>query len=166
MLAAEAIETFLSLQRILEPPKSLFIHAPEARNPAGVFVCLKHGGQLRGCIGTTEPVYETLAQEVIHNAIGAATRDPRFSPVRPSELDALVISVDVLGPSEPAPHPSMLDHRRFGIIVQSGEQRSVLLPGIEGIHSVAEQLAVALEKAGLHPDAPVEVLRFEVTRYR
>lgn len=165
-LAAVAIETFLFQQRIIEPPAALYVELPDALRPAGVFVCLKRQGRLRGCIGTTEPLHDTLAVEVIQNAIGAATRDPRFPAIDPSELNDLLISVDVLGSSEPASDPGALDHRRYGIILMSGQRRSVLLPDIEGIDSVAEQIAAAREKAGLGQHEPIELLRFEVTRYR
>ena len=165
-LAAAAIETFLSHQRIAEPPAALYAEWPEALRPAGVFVCLKRESRLRGCIGTTEPLHDTLAVEVIHNAIGAATRDPRFPAVCLSELQELDISIDVLGPSEPVPGLDALDHRRYGIVLRSGERRSVLLPDIEGINSVAEQIAAAREKAGLGRHDRIELLRFEVTRYR
>ena len=111
-LAAQAIATFLSDQRVIEPPDTLFTEMPEALVPAGVFVCLKRHGELRGCVGTTEPVHVTLAVEVIQNAIGSATRDPRFPPIERFELDELEISVDVLGPAEPVPDLSGLDHRR------------------------------------------------------
>ncbi len=165
-LAATAIETFLFHQRVIEPPASLYAELPDLLRPAGVFVCLKREGRLRGCIGTTEPLHDTLAAEVIQNAIGAATRDPRFPAVHPSELERLHISIDVLGPPEPVPGPGALDHRRYGIILRSGERRSVLLPDIEGIDSVMEQIAAAREKAGLGRHDPIELLRFEVTRYR
>jgi AmmeMemoRadiSam system protein A len=165
-LAAEAIRMFLSHQRVIEPPDFLFDEMPEARMPAGAFVCLKCEGRLRGCIGTTEPVHPTVALEVIHNAIGAAVRDPRFPQLQIVELEGLDICVDVLGPSESVPDLTALDHRRYGIIVRSGERRGVLLPDIEGINSVAEQVAAALDKAGLGSEEPVEMFRFEVTRYR
>ena len=165
-LAAEAIRTFLSHQRVIEPPDSLFEEVPEARMAAGVFVCLKREGRLRGCIGTTEPVHPTVAVEIIHNAIGAAVRDSRFPELQTFELEGLDICVDVLGPPETVPDLSALDHRRYGIIVRSGERRGVLLPDIEGINSVAEQVAAARDKAGLSLDEPAELWRFEVTRYR
>jgi len=104
--------------------------------------------------------------EVIQNAIGSATRDPRFPPIERSELDELEISVDVLGPAEPVLDFSGLDHRRYGIILQSTNRHSVLLPDIEGINSVAEQMEVARKKAGLGVNDPVEIRRFEVKRYK
>ena len=166
MLAAEAIGTFLSEQRVIEPPDTLFVGMPDARVPASVFVCLKREGELRGCVGTTEPAQGTLAKEVIENAIGSATRDPRFAPVQQSELGDLEISVDVLGSTEPVLDLSGLDHRRYGIIVRSGTRHSVLLPDIEGINSVAEQVEVARKKAGLGATDPIEIRRFEVKRYK
>jgi len=165
-LAAEAIATFLSEQRVIEPPDILFVGMPDARVPAGVFVCLKRQGELRGCVGTTEPAHVTLAEEVIENAIGSATRDPRFPPIEWSELHELEISVDVLGPAEPVLDLSGLDHRRYGIILRSGTRHSVLLPDIEGINSVAEQVEVARKKAGLGMNDSVEIRRFEVKRYK
>ena len=165
-LAAQAIETFLSDQRVIEPPETLFTEMPDARMRAGVFVCLKRQGELRGCVGTTEPVQGTLAKEVIENAIGSAIRDPRFPPIQRSELEDLEISVDVLGPAELVLDLSGLDHRRYGIILRSGLRHGVLLPDIEGINSVAEQVEVARKKAGLRSDDPVEIRRFEVKRYR
>ncbi|WP_447974290.1 AmmeMemoRadiSam system protein A [Nitrospira sp. Kam-Ns4a] len=165
-LAAEAITVYLSEQRIIEPPAGLFVAVPEALKPAGVFVCLKRKGELRGCIGTTEPLCETAAQEVIHNAIGAATRDPRFQPVRLDELLELAISVDLLSPLEPVAGPDELDPRRYGLVLRSGERRSVLLPDIEGIESVDDQVNAARVKAGVGPLEPVQLFRFEVTRYQ
>jgi AmmeMemoRadiSam system protein A len=165
-LAAQAIEAYLDGQRIIEPPESLFAEMAEALKPAGVFVCLKRQERLRGCIGTTEPVHETLAVEVIRNAIGAATRDPRFPALEPYELEELSITIDVLGLMETVGGPGDLDHKRYGIILSAGDRRSVLLPDIEGVDSVSEQLAVARQKAGVGPDDPVELLRFEITRYR
>ena len=165
-LAADAIETYLAEQRIIVPPAALFADIAEALKPAGSFVCLKREERLRGCIGTTEPMCETLAAEIIQNAIGAATRDPRFPPLESYELEGLSITVDVLGLAEPVRDHGELDHRRYGIIIRAGDRRSVLLPDIEGVDSVAEQLTLARHKAGIGPDDPIELLRFEVIRYR
>lgn len=165
-LAEEAITVFLAHQRVIEPPAMLFAEIPEAGSPAAAFVCLKREGRLRGCVGTTEPAQGTLAAEIIENAISAATRDPRFPPLQRFELDALAISVDVLEPIEAVPDLSMLDPRLYGVIVRSGERRGVLLPDLEGIESVVQQVSVAREKAGIKPDEPVELLRFKVKRYR
>ena len=141
--------------------------APIAGEPAGVFVTLhtRSTGELRGCIGTISPIEKNLAQEVINNAISAATRDPRFPPVRPQELDDLVIDVSVLYPPEPIESEAELDPRRYGVIVQRGGQRGLLLPAIEGIDDVKTQLWYARRKAGLGDDEPVEMFRFRVEKY-
>jgi AmmeMemoRadiSam system protein A len=165
-LASEAIAAFLAEDRIIEPPSELYKECPDALKPAGAFVCLKRDWELRGCVGTTEPLEETLAGEVVRNAVAAATRDPRFAPVCREELPDLSVSVDVLEPSEPVSDRAALDPKRFGIIVRAGEKQSVLLPDLEGIESVAEQLAAARKKAGIGPDEPIELRRFAVTRYR
>ena len=165
-LALEAIQAFVLEQRTIDPPESLFTEVPTARERAGAFVCLKLGGQLRGCIGTTEPTQATLATEVIQSAIGAATRDPRFPAIYHAELEELAVSVDVLGVPERILDFSELDHRRYGVIVQSGTRHGVLLPDIEGIDSVADQVAQVLNKAGVDPGEGAQYFRFVVTRYR
>lgn len=133
---------------------------------AGVFVSLKKHGRLRGCIGTFEPTRSSLAEEVVRNAIRSCSRDPRFEPVRPDELDELEISVDVLGEPEPVPDASYLDPSRYGVIVQSGHRLGLLLPDLEGVDTVEEQLDIARSKAGIGRREPVDLLRFEVKRYK
>lgn len=174
-LAVDAIQVFVGNREILSPPESLLLALPETRRPAATFVCLKLEGELRGCIGTTHPAQENLALEVIHNAIAAASRDHRFSPVQPWEADRLEVTVDILGPFEPVelqiyPHAlsltDALDPRCFGILVRAGERHGVLLPDIEGVVTAADQMAIAREKAGIGRDEPIELFRFGVTRYR
>jgi len=137
------------------------------RRPAGTFVSLKRQGQLRGCIGTVEPTCDTAAEEVLHNAVRAATSDYRFPPVRAEELDELDVSVDVLGPPEQVRDPNDLDPRRYGVIVRCGSRTGVLLPDLPGVDTAEEQVAIACRKAGLHPGQPdLQLYRFTVTRYR
>ncbi len=164
-VASEAIRVFVEEQRELNP--SAESHAELlCRTPSsGVFVCLKRGGELRGCIGTTEPTKPTLLEEVISNAIAAATRDPRFPPVQVSELAELLVSVDVLSSPEPVTDLTLLDPRRYGLMARAGVKHGVLLPDIEGIHSVEDQLALVRQKAGLAAEEFAEFFRFEVTRY-
>jgi AmmeMemoRadiSam system protein A len=165
-LAASAIQIFLTEHRVIAPPALLFRELPDALLPAGVFVCLKRAGQLRGCVGTIAPEHATRALEVVHNAIGAASRDPRFPPVRLEEMAGLSISVDVLSPCESVRARPELDPQRYGIVLVAGQRRSVLLPGIEGVATLDEQLALARTKAAVSADEPVELFRFEVTRYQ
>ncbi len=132
---------------------------------AGAFVTLKKNGQLRGCIGTIRPVQGSLAEEILRNAISAGTRDPRFSPVKPEELPELVYSVDVLGEPEPIKSKDELDTKRYGVIVENGPRCGLLLPNLAGIDTPEEQISIAREKAGISPDEPVKMYRFEVVRH-
>lgn len=138
----------------------------KVKGRAGAFVSLKKHGRLRGCIGTFEPTRPSLAEEVVRNAIRSCTRDPRFEPVRPGELDELEISVDVLGEPEPVPDAGHLDPSRYGVIVKSGHRLGLLLPDLEGVNTVEEQLDIARSKAGIGKREPVGLFRFEVKRYK
>jgi len=161
-LAKDAVDTFVRSGRVIDP-----VDVPaEFHGLAGAFVSIRRGRTLRGCIGTVDPAQESLAREVVHNAIDSATRDPRFLPVEAEELDELSYSVDVLSPPEPVSGPQELDHKRYGIIVRCGLRRGLLLPDIEGVGSVEEQVAIAKVKAGIQPDEPVELFRFTVQRFR
>lgn len=134
-------------------------------NRAGAFVSLKKKGQLRGCIGTIESAYGNLAEEIAANAVSAGTRDYRFLPVQKEELGDLVYSVDVLGKPQPC-RKEDLDPRQYGVIVSRGQKRGLLLPDLEGVDSIEEQVSIALQKAGISPDEDYEIERFEVKRYR
>jgi len=138
----------------------------EFREQAGVFVSLKKHGNLRGCIGTIEPAQSNIVEEVIANAISAGTKDPRFQPVRKEELNDLEISVDVLQPTEPAVGLNELDPKKYGVVVRAGRRSGLLLPNLEGIDTAEEQVAIARQKAGIRPDEPVQLERFEVVRYK
>ena len=131
----------------------------------GCFVTLKQNGQLRGCIGTTEPWQKNLALEIQHNALAAGTQDPRFPPVRADELEALRFSVDVLGELERVAGPEDLDPWRYGVVVRQRGKTGLLLPHLEGIDSVSEQVSIAKQKAGISPEGTVELWRFEVIRH-
>ncbi len=146
----------------LPQPEELSQFASER---AGVFVSLKKHGQLRGCIGTIEATQASLAAEVRQNAVSAASHDHRFDPVTAEELDDLTYSVDVLKPAEPIAGLEQLDPSRYGVIVTRGGRRGLLLPNIEGVESATEQVAIAKRKAGIGPDEPAELERFEVVRY-
>ncbi|MEW5762953.1 MAG: AmmeMemoRadiSam system protein A [Bacillota bacterium] len=161
-LARETLESYVRGERRPDPGEI----PPEFRRRAGVFVSIKKHGALRGCIGTVEPVKENIVAEVMANAISAGTRDPRFFPVEPEELDDLEYSVDVLGEPEPVTDVKELDPRRYGVIVSSGARRGLLLPDIEGVETVEQQLAIAREKAGIGPGEDITIERFEVVRYR
>ncbi len=161
-LARQTLEEYVLHGKLPPLPKDLPEEMLSRR--AGTFVSIKKRGQLRGCIGTTGPTQPNIAEEIRHNAIAAGTRDPRFSPVEPWELEDLVYSVDVLATPEPADE-TMLDPVRYGVIVERGGRRGLLLPNLEGIDTVEEQIAIARHKAGIPEGKPVNLYRFEVTRY-
>ncbi len=163
-LARASVEGFVSTGRPIARPEGLPPELADAR--AGVFVSLHEGGDLRGCIGTIEPVTGSVADEIIRNGVAAASEDPRFPPVGEEELDALSYSVDVLFPPEPVDSEAQLDPARYGVIVEKGWRRGLLLPNLEGVDTVAEQVSIARAKAGIAPDEEgVRLQRFEVVRH-
>ena len=164
-LARTAVETFIRSFEVIQPPAAttglMSLRAP-------CFVSLKTlDGELRGCIGTIEPSRETLAQEVVANAISAAMNDPRFSPVTEDELPNLRYSVDVLLPAEKAELED-LDPKVFGVIVEdeNSGRRGLLLPDIPGVESAEHQVDIAARKAGIPRGTPVNLWRFKVDRFR
>jgi AmmeMemoRadiSam system protein A len=163
-LARCAIEAYVRDKRTIRPADAPVIIEGE---PAGVFVTIHTAstGELRGCIGTIQPTEPSLAQEAINNAIAASTRDPRFPPMQPDELDDIHVDVSVLYPPEPIRSIAELDPARYGVIVQRGYHRGLLLPDIPGIEDAETQVAYARMKAGLRPDEPVELYRFKVEKY-
>ncbi|ADL08793.1 AmmeMemoRadiSam system protein A [Thermosediminibacter oceani] len=162
-LARQSLETYVKTGRVMEVPEDLPREMLEQR--AGVFVSIKKHGQLRGCIGTIMPTRRNIAEEIIKNAISAGCEDPRFFPVEPEELPELIYSVDVLTPPEPIDSPDKLDPKKYGVIVKRGNRTGLLLPDLEGIDTVEEQINIALRKAGIRPDESYELFRFEVIRH-
>lgn len=161
-LAREVVEAYVKNEELPD-----LAGAPDelTGNRAGVFVCLKKEGELRGCIGTIQPVKNNVAEEIRDNAISSATSDFRFPPVSPGELSGLSYSVDVLGEAEDVPDVSYLDPKTYGVIVRSGRKAGLLLPDLEGVDTAAEQVRIASMKAGIHPGEPLQLQRFKVTRH-
>ena len=137
----------------------------EIAKPSACFVSLKIAGQLRGCIGTIEPTMRDLAEEIIENAISASTRDPRFPPVQSIELAQLSVSVDVLSAPKPATEAE-LDPKRFGLIIEQGYRRGLLLPDLEGVNDVATQKRIVAQKGGIDLAQPHNLFTFTVDRYQ
>lgn len=137
----------------------------EMKRRAGVFVSIHEEGRLRGCIGTFMPVQDNIALEIVHNAISACSEDPRFDPITEEELDNLIISVDVLGKIEAVEDISTLDPRIYGIIVSHGSKRGLLLPSLEGVDTVTDQIQIACHKAGIHEGEKIKIERFKVIRH-
>lgn len=163
-LARKSLETYIRTGEAMEVPEGL----PEEmlKNRAGTFVSLKEGGRLRGCIGTIQGVQTCIAREIIENAISAGVHDPRFPPVMEEELGNLTYSVDVLEEPEEIDSPKFLDVKRYGVIVSKGFRRGLLLPNLEGVDTVEEQIAIARQKAGIREDEEVKLERFEVVRHK
>lgn len=162
-LARHTIEVYLRTGK--QPPVPEGLPEELYRRRSGTFVSLKEDGRLRGCIGTIAAVQNSLAEEIIHNAVSACSRDPRFSPVEPWEVERLTISVDVLGDAQKISSPDELDAARYGVIVTKGARRGLLLPNLEGVDTAQQQIAIAKQKAGIQEQETVELERFEVVRH-
>lgn len=162
-LARMTLENYvLNNEQIAKPdnlPKEMI------ENQAGVFVSLKMNGQLRGCIGTISPTTDSIADEIIQNAISAGFEDPRFNPITKKELNKIQYSVDVLKEAESIKSMNELDVKKYGVIVRKGRKSGLLLPNLEGVDTPEEQVSIALKKAGISPDESYTMERFEVVRH-
>ena len=163
-LARLSLETFVRTGKVLDTlPDGL--PGEMTSKSAGVFVSLHAYGHLRGCIGTTGPTTQSVAWEIVQNAVSACSRDPRFIPVRADELDSIEYSVDVLGEPEAISSPAELDVRRYGVIVSCGGRRGLLLPDLDGVDTVEQQIGIARQKGGIGPRERYTLERFEVVRH-
>ncbi len=163
-LARSSVESWVRLRERLPLPEDL---PPEMLTKrAGAFVSIHKNGQLRGCIGTIAPTRDSLAEEIVMNAVSACSRDPRFKPIGADELRFLEISVDVLGEPEDIASPDELDVKRYGVIVSCGHRRGLLLPDLEGVDTAEEQISIARRKGGIGEHEPYTLQRFEVVRHR
>ncbi len=162
-LAWQSVESYVLSRKTISVPDGLPKELLHAR--AGAFVSIHKQGRLRGCIGTIAPVRSSLAEEIIHNAISASSEDPRFAPIRPEELQWLEINVDVLGEPEDIASEDELDVKRYGVIVAKGHRRGLLLPDLDGVDSVQQQVAIAKQKAGIGKNEEASLQRFRVVRH-
>lgn len=182
LLAKQAVENFIKEGKIFEMPKDL----PEEflKRKAGTFVSIEKDGQLRGCIGTYLPTKENIAQEIIHNAIAAATEDYRFGPVQEKELSSLSYIVYILSEPELVKDIKELDPKKFGIIVKTTPITSpngtdvvfnghlpyksgLLLPDLEGIDTVEKQISIACQKGNIDPSQEkILIYKFTVEKYQ
>jgi AmmeMemoRadiSam system protein A len=161
-LARKTIESYIKSDTVVKPPHD--IH-DRMKDRAGVFVSIHSHGALRGCIGTFAPATGSIAEEIINNAISASTRDPRFRPIDESELGDLDISVDVLSKPEKVPSIKDLDPKKYGVIVESGPRKGLLLPDLEGVDTAEKQIEICKRKGGIADRDTVTLYRFEVKRY-
>ena len=163
-LARKSLESFLLKRCKLQRPEK--ISSELISEKAGVFVSIKKDGRLRGCMGTIKPQESCIADEIINNALAAGFGDTRFDALKEHELEEIEISVDVLGAPEKVSSVEMLDPKRYGVIVGMGCAEGLLLPNLEGINTVEQQVAIALQKAGIPKTSGFEIRRFEVVRHR
>lgn len=161
-LAKKTVEMYIKEGKVFQPEEL----TARMKEKAGVFVSIHRLGELRGCIGTIEPRQANVAEEIIANAISSATRDPRFLPITPDELKELDYSIDVLTTPEPVKSKDQLDPKKYGVIVEAGWRKGVLLPDLEGVDTVDYQIDICRQKAGIAPNEPVKLYRFEVKRYK
>ena len=162
-LARDAVEAYVLRREMITVPDGL----PEEMltQQAGAFVSIHKHGDLRGCIGTIAPTRSCVAEEIIGNAISASTRDPRFPAVQPDELEWLEINVDVLGEPEDIESEDELDVKKYGVIVSSGRKRGLLLPDLDGVDTVEQQVDIAMRKGGINKFEKYKLQRFEVIRH-
>ena len=162
-LARASVESWVRKRERIPVPPGL---PPEMLSRrAGVFVSIHEHGRLRGCIGTIMAAQDSIAEEIINNAVSACSEDPRFDPISADELNSLEISVDVLGELEPIASPAELDVKRYGVVVSRGRKRGLLLPNLDGVDTVEEQIRIARQKGGIREDEPFRLERFEVVRH-
>ncbi|SFP93749.1 uncharacterized protein, PH0010 family/AmmeMemoRadiSam system protein A [Butyrivibrio proteoclasticus] len=162
-LAYKSVYSYVLEKKVLPVPSDIPEEMLEIR--AGAFVSIHEHGRLRGCIGTIGPTCENVAEEIIQNAISASTKDPRFNAITANELEFLEINVDVLGEPENISSMDELDVKRYGVIVSSGRKRGLLLPDLDGVDTVEQQVAIAMQKGGITEDDEIHLQRFEVVRH-
>ena len=162
-LARASVESWVRSRRRISVPDGLPEEMLSER--AGAFVSIHENGRLRGCIGTIGPTEDCIAEEIIQNAISASSRDPRFSPITEKELKSLEISVDILGEPEPVDSPDLLDVKEYGVIVSYGGRRGLLLPNLDGVDTVEDQIRIARQKGGIRETDPYTLQRFRVVRH-
>ena len=162
-LARQSLNYYFKNKRLMIASDDLPKEMLEEKH--GVFVSLKKFGQLRGCIGTIFPTTDSVANEIIRNAIQAALADPRFLEVTEGELVDIDISVDVLTDPIKATKEE-LNPKIYGVIVSKGQNRGLLLPDLEGINTVEEQLSIACQKGEIDPNGDYDIEKFEVIRYK
>ncbi len=163
-LARKSLESYIKDRKVIDIPEGLPEEMTEKQ--AGVFVSIHENGALRGCIGTILPCTDSIAEEIIDNAVSASTRDPRFDPVTPEELQWLEVNVDVLSEPEDIDSPEELDVKKYGVIVSCGGRRGLLLPDLDGVDTVEQQIRIAMQKGGIREGEDIKLQRFTVTRHK
>ncbi len=161
-LARDAIRYHLEFRKSLVVSSDL---KSKFSAPTGVFVTLFLNEALRGCVGSLQPQTNTLAQEVVRNAVLAGFNDPRYDPVSKKDIEKLDIHIEAITPSEPVEDLSTLDPEVDGLIVRSGKKQGVLLPAIEGVDTVEQQIKICRSKGKIKSSESVTYFRFRVEQH-
>lgn len=164
-LAQDAIESFIKEKKIIRAGKDLPVEFYNRR--AGVFVTIFNHKELRGCIGTYLATKDNLAEEIISNAVAACSRDDRFPKITIQELPELNYEVSILSEPKFVSDLGRLDAKKYGVITLCADGRSgLLLPDIEGVDTVEEQIAIAARKGGIDIERDdFEVYSFTVEKH-
>ncbi len=188
-LAKQAVENYIKDNIVIIPPVDLpneFL-----TRKAGTFVTIEKCAssahpptrrELRGCIGTYLPTKENIAEEIIHNAIAAATEDYRFGSITIEELPYLSYTVYILSEPElaieldpvkwasPKIRKILFDRvnpKKFGIIVRSKTKCGLLLPDLEGVDTIEKQISICCQKGGIDPSREeILIYKFTVEKYQ
>jgi len=164
-LAKKALETYIKEKRAIDPPQDLSEDCFTRK--AGVFVTIEKNGELRGCIGTFKATKKNIAEEIIANAISAGTDDYRFQHVEESELIDISCIVYILEEPKLVKDLKELDAVKYGIIIISPGKFGLLLPDLDGIKTVDDQLAAACKKADIDPGKENFALyKFSAEKYK
>ena len=166
LLALRSLQNYIINGRVIDKNDCQDLITDEMNDTkAGVFVSIHKHGKLRGCIGTILPTTGSVADEIIQNAVSACARDPRFEPIREDEIPYLEVNVDVLTKPEKISSKDELDVKKYGVIVTHGYKRGLLLPDLDGVDTIDDQIDIARRKGGIREDEPYELERFEVVRH-
>jgi AmmeMemoRadiSam system protein A len=172
LLAQRAVENYIREGKIISPPQDLPKEFLERKS--AIFVTIEKDGKLKGCIGTYLPTRPNMAEEIISNAIAAATEDYRFTPIKEQELPHLSYTISVLSMPEQIRNLKELDPKKYGVIVKSFSteepqktlKTGLLLPDLEGVDSVEKQVLIACEKAGINAKKEkIAVFRFTIEKH-
>jgi AmmeMemoRadiSam system protein A len=163
-----------AISRVLDVPRPADESAPWLAVNGACFVTLTQSGELRGCIGSLQ-AYRPLLTDVKSNAVSAAMRDPRFTPLTVEELDITTIEISLLSSTQAmevhdeADALAQLRPNVDGIIFEYGNYRSTFLPQVwENLSQPRDFLGMLKRKAGLADDfwkPGVKLSRYTVTKW-
>ena len=166
-IARDSIRSYLTTRK---PPR-IEAENPKLKQKRGVFVTLRRGEALRGCIGFIEPIFP-LYHAISECAVSAATKDIRFPPVTIEELPRITIEISVLSPTKRVASVDEIEMGIHGVVVKKGFNQGIFLPQVakEAGWNKEEFLShLCSGKAGLPSDAwkdrDTEIYIFSVEKF-